>query len=61
VALPVPQRLVEADVRRVEVQNAKAAGAAHAVLDAGRWTWILGPAFLDALRHGRCLDGSPLP
>jgi|GEM_PF-1383336 len=33
----------------------------HAVLDAGRWTWILGPAFLDALRHGRCLDGSPLP
>jgi hypothetical protein len=32
----------------------------HAVLDGGRWTWILGRSFLDALEQGRCLDGSPL-
>jgi hypothetical protein len=32
----------------------------HAVHDAGRWTWILGASFLDAIAHGRCLDGSPL-
>jgi hypothetical protein len=32
----------------------------HAVLDGGRWTWILGASFLDALKQGRCLDGSPL-
>jgi hypothetical protein len=32
----------------------------HAVRDGGRWTWILGPAFLDALAHGQCLDGLPL-
>lgn len=32
----------------------------HAVLDGGRWTWILGRSFLDALARGQCLDGSPL-
>jgi hypothetical protein len=32
----------------------------HAVLDRGRWTWILGASFLDALKQGHCLDGSPL-
>ncbi len=32
----------------------------HAVRDRGRWTWILGRSFLDALAQGRCLDGSPL-
>jgi hypothetical protein len=32
----------------------------HAVRHDGRWTWILGPAFLQAVVHGHCLDGSPL-
>jgi hypothetical protein len=32
----------------------------HAVREGGRWTWILGRSFLDAVAHGRCLDGSPL-
>jgi hypothetical protein len=32
----------------------------HAVDVGGRWTWILGGAFLSKLAHGRCLDGSPL-
>jgi len=32
----------------------------HAVAVDGRWTWILGPRFLDELAHGRCLDGSRL-
>jgi hypothetical protein len=32
----------------------------HAVRDGGRWTWILGPSFLTAIAHHRCLDGSPL-
>ena len=32
----------------------------HAVAVGGRWTWILGDAFLAQLDHGRCLDGSPL-
>jgi hypothetical protein len=33
----------------------------HAVATRGRWAWILGPRFLSAIAHGRCLDGSPLP
>lgn len=33
----------------------------HAVALQGRWTWILGPRFLSAIAHGRCLGGSPLP
>ncbi|MDX6486183.1 MAG: hypothetical protein QOF43_1336 [Gaiellaceae bacterium] len=32
----------------------------HAVSVRGRWTWILGGRFLNALSRGRCLDGSPL-
>ena len=32
----------------------------HAVRDRGRWRWILGPSFLQALDHGKCLDGSAL-
>ncbi|HVS86195.1 MAG TPA: hypothetical protein VHD91_11230 [Gaiellaceae bacterium] len=32
----------------------------HAVRDSGRWTWILGATFLDAIAHHQCLDGSPL-
>jgi hypothetical protein len=32
----------------------------HAILHAGRWRWVLGPGFLQAVRHGECLDGSPL-
>jgi hypothetical protein len=32
----------------------------HAVDVNGRWAWILGPAFIKAVDHGRCLNGSPL-
>lgn len=32
----------------------------HAVHVAGRWAWILGKPFLQAIAKGRCLDGSPL-
>jgi hypothetical protein len=32
----------------------------HAVAVDGHWTWILGGKFLSAVRHGKCLDGSPL-
>jgi hypothetical protein len=32
----------------------------HAVRVRDRWTWILGGRFLTAVRHGQCLDGSPL-
>jgi hypothetical protein len=32
----------------------------HAVFDRGRWRWVLGPGLLQAVEHGRCLDGSPL-
>jgi hypothetical protein len=33
----------------------------HVVRDNGRWTWILGPDYLEALAHKKCVDGSPLP
>jgi hypothetical protein len=33
----------------------------HVVRDNGKWTWILTPAFLQALADKKCLDGSPLP
>ncbi|HXR12321.1 MAG TPA: hypothetical protein VN770_08500 [Gaiellaceae bacterium] len=33
----------------------------HAVAVGGRWTWILGNAFITQVEHGRCLDGSRLP
>ncbi|HVM56325.1 MAG TPA: hypothetical protein VMT74_02600 [Gaiellaceae bacterium] len=32
----------------------------HAVSVDGRWAWILGRPFLDAIAHGRCMDGAPL-
>ena len=32
----------------------------HAVLDRGRWRWVLGPDLLRSVTHGRCLDGSVL-
>ena len=32
----------------------------HAILHGGRWAWVLGPAFLQAVKQGQCLDGSPL-
>jgi hypothetical protein len=32
----------------------------HAVSVGGRWTWILGGRFLNAVSQGHCLDGSPL-
>jgi hypothetical protein len=32
----------------------------HAVLDQGRWRWVLGPGLLQAVEHGQCLDGSLL-
>jgi hypothetical protein len=32
----------------------------HAVLDKGRWRWVLGPGLLQAVEHGECLDGSIL-
>jgi len=32
----------------------------HAVLDQGRWRWVLGPGLLAAVEHGECLDGSIL-
>jgi len=32
----------------------------HAVRVDGRWAWILGRPFLQAIAQGRCLDGSPL-
>ena len=32
----------------------------HAVLDKGRWRWVLGGALLRSVDKGRCLDGSVL-
>jgi hypothetical protein len=32
----------------------------HAVAVDGRWTWILGKRFLEAVAHGKCMDGSAL-
>lgn len=32
----------------------------HAVDVSGRWAWILGDRFLEAVDRGKCLDGSPL-
>jgi hypothetical protein len=32
----------------------------HAVALDGRWVWILGDRFIAQVRHGRCLDGTPL-
>jgi hypothetical protein len=32
----------------------------HAILHSGRWRWVLGPNFLQAVSQGQCLDGSPL-
>jgi hypothetical protein len=33
----------------------------HVVRDNGKWTWILGRDYLDALAAGKCPDGSRLP
>jgi hypothetical protein len=33
----------------------------HVVSHDGKWTWILGPDYLTALAHKKCIDGSPLP
>ena len=32
----------------------------HAVAVSGRWAWILGDRFIQAVDRGKCLDGSPL-
>ncbi len=58
----VPQRMSKV-VTITFHQPGKASGLTyrlHAVAAGGRWTWILGGAFLSKLAQGRCLDGSPL-
>ena len=60
----VPQRTAKVVTLRLRQSDEPAAQSAtyrlHAVRVHGRWRWILAGRFLDAVAHGRCLDGSPL-
>jgi hypothetical protein len=57
----VPERTAKlVTIQLRQPGNGSATYHLHAVLDHGRWTWILGQSFLAALAKGRCLDGSPL-
>jgi hypothetical protein len=57
----VPERTAKlVTIQLRQPGNGSATYHLHAVLDHGRWTWILGQSFLDELAQGRCLDGSLL-
>jgi hypothetical protein len=69
----VPARFTVASARRVKLHTVlvtlhmREPGVAattlhvHIVRAGNRWTWILAPAFVRAVEHGRCPDGEPLP
>jgi hypothetical protein len=66
--VPLDVRGVSEDTSKlVTVELVPTPGAApetfhiHVVRDNGKWTWILGPDYLEALAHEKCVDGSPLP
>jgi hypothetical protein len=56
----VPERTSKLVTISVKGPGVTATFHIHAVLDTGRWRWVLGPALLQAVEHGECLDGSVL-
>lgn len=56
----VPERTSKLVTISVKGPQLNATFHVHAVLHTGRWRWVLGPALLQSVTHGRCLDGSAL-
>lgn len=56
----VPEKTAKLVTISVEGPNLTSTFHVHAVLDKGRWRWVLGGPLLQSVIHGRCLDGSAL-